>query len=68
MRNLTDKTTTVHVNILRDTLDRFDRLYPSTRRRFIQNALDMACNSRETFDKIFFRDILAVDGDYNNSI
>lgn len=68
MSKPTDKTTTVHVNISRDTLDRFDRLFPSTRRRFIQNALDMACNSRETFDKIFFRDILAVNGECNNSI
>lgn len=57
MRKL-EHTTTVHVNISDSVLELFDRQFPSCRRRFIQNALEMANNSKDVFDKIFFKDLL----------
>lgn len=49
---------TLHVNIDSDLLKRFDSLYPRCRRRFLQNALRVACQNRSDFDKIFFVDLL----------
>lgn len=54
-----DKTLTVHVNVDKDVLELYDRLYPHTRRRFICEAMKMATESREVFDKIFFRELLS---------
>lgn len=58
---------TLHINVDRDLIDRFDRQYPSCRRRFVENAIRLATNSRETFDKIFFCDLLSKSDSFNNS-
>lgn len=54
-------TTTVHVNVNDSVLDIFDRMYPSCRTRFINNAMALANNDRNLFDKIFFKDIIKDD-------
>lgn len=54
---------TLHINCDRELISRFDRLYPHCRKRFVENAIKLATNNREIFDKIFFCDILkSVDG------
>lgn len=49
-----DKTLTVHVNIDKNDIALFDKLYPSCRRRFIENAIKLTLNDKEFFDRIFF--------------
>lgn len=48
------KTKTVHVNVLIDNLETFDKLYPSARSRFINNAIALAVSDRKFFDSIFY--------------
>lgn len=56
-------TITVHCNVKNDVLDVFDRLYPACRTRFINNAMLIATNNKNFFDKIFFKDIIT-DNDF----
>lgn len=58
MSKPTDKTVTVHTNIDREVLKTFDLSFPSCRRRFIENAMILANNNKEFFDRIFFKDII----------
>lgn len=48
------KTKTVHVNVLIDNLEMFDKLYPNARSRFVNNAIAMSITNREFFDSIFY--------------
>lgn len=59
---------TLHINVDRDLIDRFDRLYPSCRRRFVENSIRLATNSKEVFDKIFFCDLLSNNDSFNHSL
>lgn len=54
-----EKQLTIHINVDRDIIERFDRLYKSCRTRFIRNALSLAVNNKLVFDKIFFKDLLS---------
>lgn len=47
----------IHVTCDKDLLDLFQRLYPSTLTRFIQQALKLACKDKELFMKIFFSNL-----------
>lgn len=58
-----DNVLTIHVNLDRDLVERFDRIYPNSRRRFVSNAFQIALINRNFFDKIFFKDIIK-DNDY----
>lgn len=49
---------TLHVNIDRQILDNFEKIYPRCRTRLIQNLLKLVCNDKILFDKIFFCDML----------
>lgn len=40
-----------------ELLDTFNRLYDGAMRRFLQNALRMANNDRNFFEKVFFMEI-----------
>lgn len=62
------KTTTIHININDETLELFDSAFPSCRRRFIQNAMDLALKNKELFDRIFFCDIIQNHGFNHSSI
>lgn len=53
----TDKVT-LHVNVDRQILDNFEKLYPRSRTRLIQNLLKLVCDDEILFDKIFFCDML----------
>lgn len=55
---------TIHTNVDRDTLELFDRQYHGCRSRFIRNALELASNNKLFFDKVFFKDLLANNGNY----
>lgn len=52
------KTTTVHTNIDSELLQIFDQAYPACRRRFIENAIQLATTDKEFFDRVFFKDLL----------
>lgn len=52
------KTTTVHTNINTELLNLFDKAYPACRRRFIENAMQLATTDKEFFDRVFFKDLL----------
>lgn len=49
---------TLHVNVNRDLVQKFDNLYPSSRTRFIENAIKLSLNDRMFFERIFFCDLL----------
>lgn len=55
------KTKTVHTNVLIDNITTFDKLYPSARTRFINNAIALAVSDRNFFDSIFFNAITSVN-------
>lgn len=55
-------TITVHVNIDRDDVDRFERLYPRCRTRFLRRCMQIALNDKIFFDKIFFPELLLEHG------
>lgn len=57
MSKSTDKTITLHVNVDKHDVELFDKLYPSCRRRFIQNAIHLTLNDKVFFDKIFFNSL-----------
>lgn len=50
---------TLHVNVDRQILDNFEKMYPRCRSRLVQNLLKLVCNDKILFDKIFFCDILS---------
>lgn len=52
------KTTTVHTNIDSELLKIFDQAFPACRRRFIENAIQLATTDKEFFDRVFFKDLL----------
>ena len=49
---------TLHVNVDRQVLDNFEKIYPRCRSRLIQNLLKLVCDDKILFDKIFFCDML----------
>lgn len=53
---------TCHFNIPRDIVELFDKAYPSCRTRFVVNAMRVATADRDTFEKIFFYDLLKANG------
>lgn len=53
----TDKVT-LHVNVEKQILDNFEKIYPRCRTRLIQNLLKLVCEDKILFDKIFFCDML----------
>lgn len=55
--NVDKITVTTHVE--RRVIDSFDKMYPSCRARFCENAIKIAVTDRKFFDNIFFRDIIA---------
>lgn len=57
MSHENDKTTTLHINVSKKDIELFDKLYPSCRRRFVQNAIHLTLNDKVFFDKIFFNSI-----------
>lgn len=50
---------TIHTNVDKKYIEAFDLQYKGCRTRFIENALRLAANNRELFDKIFFCDLLS---------
>lgn len=52
------KTTTVHTNVDSELLKIFDQAFPACRRRFIENAIQLATTDKEFFDRVFFKDLL----------
>lgn len=50
---------TLHVNVDRQILDNFEKMYPRCRSRLVQNLLKLVCDDKILFDKIFFCDILS---------
>lgn len=58
MPNSNPNKITMTVTTNRDVLQAFDLQYPRCRSRFIDNALKLATNDRDLFDKIFFCDIM----------
>ena len=49
---------TIHINVKRENIEQFEKLYPRCRRRFIENAIRSANLSKDIFDRIFFMDLL----------
>lgn len=49
---------TLHVNVEKQILDNFEKIYPRCRTRLIQNVLKLVCEDKILFDKIFFCDML----------
>lgn len=49
---------TLHVNVDKNVLDNFEKLYPRCRTRLIQNLLKLVLDDKILFDKIFFCDML----------
>lgn len=52
------KTTTVHTNVDTELLQIFDQAFPACRRRFIENAIQLATTDKDFFDRVFFKDLL----------
>lgn len=48
---------TLHVNVERQVLDNFEKMYPRCRSRLIQNLLKLVLDDKILFDKIFFCDM-----------
>lgn len=55
---------TLHCNIERSVLERFDKAYPHCRTRFVENAFLCALEDKIVFDKIFFKDLLSMNGSF----
>lgn len=51
-------TITVHVNVDRDIVDVFERLYPRLRTRFIRLCMKIAVSDKEFFDRVYFSELL----------
>lgn len=43
-----------HVNIDRETLERFDYLYPRLKHLFAERAFKLALQDKDYFEKVFF--------------
>lgn len=48
----------IHPFLDRDVCDRFERMYPHTRSRFIESAMRLALNNPKFFDDVFFSELL----------
>lgn len=55
-------TLTIHTNVSRDLVSKFDLFYKGCRSRFIRNAMQLAVEDKVLFDKIFFKDLILVNG------
>ena len=53
-----DNFITLHVNVNKQNIELFDKMYASCRRRFVNNAIELAVNDKNFFDRIFFKDLL----------
>lgn len=51
-------TVTVHVNVDRDIVDVFERLYPRLRTSFIRNCMKLAVSDKDFFDRAYFSELL----------
>lgn len=52
-------TITVHVNVDRDIVDLFERLYPRLRTGFIRLCMKLAVSDKEFFDRVYFSELLS---------
>lgn len=48
----------IHPYVDSGVCERFERLYPHTRSRFIENAMRLALNNSKFFDEVFFSELL----------
>lgn len=46
--------TVIHLYVDKTIADTFQRAYPQSRSRFVENAMKLALSSQKEFDKIFF--------------
>ena len=46
-----------HVNVNKDTLDRFDYVYPKLKNLFAQRAFELALQDKKYFEEVFFNPI-----------
>lgn len=51
-------TVTVHVNVDRDVVDVFERLYPRLRTSFIRHCMKLAVSDKDFFDRVYFSELL----------
>lgn len=50
---------TLHLNIDRKVLDKYQQIYPrSTRTRLVENLFRIVVDNKEMFDRIFFMNLL----------
>lgn len=56
MKKTVDKVQ-IHSYIDKSVSDTFERLYSHCKPRFIQNALELANNDKNFFDRVFYKDI-----------
>lgn len=57
---------TMHVNINKDVLEAFDKLYPTCRRRFTERCLALAIEDNLFFERVFFNHLLKNDNNLHN--
>lgn len=50
---------TYHIYLDKDIADRFQKLYPNVRSEFLTNAMELAINDRNFFDKVRFYKLLS---------
>lgn len=55
-KNKVDKVQ-VHLYIDRSVAETFQRIYSDCRPRFVQNAMELANNDKDFFERIFFKDL-----------
>lgn len=41
----------------KDNFEKYNKMYPNTMRIFLNNALYLATNNKDFFEKVFFKDI-----------
>lgn len=46
-----------HVNVDKETLDRFDYLYPRLKNLFAERAFKLALQDKKYFESVFFNDL-----------
>lgn len=52
-----NKSRQYHLYCDSEKLDRFQRLYPDSLRRFLINSIDYALSNNDFFQKVFFKDL-----------
>lgn len=46
-----------HVNVNKDTVDRFDYVYPRLKHIFAQRAFELALQDKKYFEEVFFNSL-----------